>query len=751
MNNFKNLILHELNGKVARNLKQLDKNNAERNAAIQYLANGNDVKTLRELPDDIVKSVLWRNPKLYDELSPEQQQSEVIQQAQQENQIRKDFDPKLIQQIENPSIELQNYIINKNPTFIKYINNPSFEAQRRVVSSNPSLVKYIKNPSNEIMEIAKSALHPLEIMKDMCKTGDIVRDLAIAAVSSDKKALKILLDSNLVGESTRTDSQILKAALAADPTAIEYLAENGLATPEYQRFAIEQNPDIIKMMPEYFYLDDLNLVQYARDQKRKLNDIRKKGRIKQIQDDPFIIDILKDVTPEEQELADSIKQKISNNVVPYALKITPSTSDALTDFIVDRIIGRQEKTPELRSACAHILSSKADDPEIKYQLLKKFPNIIGSIPDNQITPQDISLVKDYGGETVIEQFLLSNPHRNLPANIQKALVYDGNSLNHKILRILKTMDNFDHSLLYSDKDINAYKTDDNNQKSTHGYIGNEPNYNAKELKDYKDQKTSVIINEYDNVTIPLVKQFIQKLQEQKKLFTEQQKKSVDELFSKEKLSEFFNYNIENVTPDKLQIIQKQIDVVYNDRNKYYQQWVDKCNNIISDIMDEFVKVTDTKYDWVTVFTTRNGEMNSIGVIKDKNGKKNYDDQSKIISTIPDGAVKSKHKTIPLSFHMNEKTKNTYIHFLDVSSKQELDKRFNFIHDFLINIQQTIKTILRTQIRNLDILLEYPYSSIDLHEVERKIKQAQADEEERKRQYRNPSWDYIKKLMDNGEI
>lgn len=725
MNNFKNLILHELNGKVARNLKQLDKNNAERNAAIQYLANGNDVKTLRELPDDVIKSVLWRNPKLYDELSPEQQQSEVIQQAQQENQIRKDFDPKLIQQIENPSIELQNYIINKNPTFIKYINNPSFEAQRRVVSSNPSLIKYIKNPSNEIMEIAKSALHPLEMMKDMCKTGDIVRDLAIAAVSSDKKALKILLDSNLVGESTRTDSQILKAALAADPTAIEYLAENGLATPEYQRFAIEQNPDIINMMPEYFYLDDLNLVQYARDQKRKLKDIRKKGRIKQIQDDPFIIDILKDVTPEEQELADNIKQKISNDIVPYALKITPSTSDALTDFIVDNIVSRQEKTPELRSACAHILSSKPDDPEIKYQLLKKFPNTIGSIPDDQITPQDITLVKDYGGETAIEQFLLSNPHRNLPANVQKALVYDGNSLNHKILRILKTMDNFDNSLLYSDKDINAYKTDDSQEiQYKDKYDDDELSYSVKQSRAFeadKKQKIQQTIEEYDNDVIPVANEFINKLREQKQNLVEKQKIPVDELFSKEKLSQFFNYNIKNVTPDKLQIIQKQIDVVYNDRNKYYQQWIDKCNNLLDDIINELTKTTDTQYDYVFTFTT------------------------------PRGSTSEKRKTIYLSFYMDEGVKNTYKHFLDVSSKSELDQRFQFLNRFLINIKNTITYLFQTKIRFLDTLLEYPYSSIDLHEVERTIKQVQADEEERKRQARNPSLDYIRKLMANGEI
>ena len=241
------------------------------------------------------------------------------------------MNPQAVAGMENPSRDVQMYILTHHEALCHLIKNPIPEIQYQQIAQDPRSILTIENPSNEAINVALAKDGSLiEYFKDATE------DQYIIAVTNSGVAI------NLIPEEKQTHDVQMKAVLNT-PKALQYIKQpqddviiealrhepgliNILENPsqEVKLFAIQQNPAVVlDLKNPWDHVEDINV------HNQKIHDlwaaaislngylIRNCGkafpdlREPAIQQNPFAVTCIKDATHEEIDLALSINPQIA--------------------------------------------------------------------------------------------------------------------------------------------------------------------------------------------------------------------------------------------------------------------------------------------------------------------------------------------------------------------------------------------------------------------------------------------------------
>ena len=140
--------------------------------------------------------------------------------------IRKN--PRIIQDIKNPCLEMQLEAVNMQPMSIMYIEDPYLEVQLEAVNIHGFLIQFIKNPCLEVQLAAiRRDINSIRYIKNPHK------EVQIKLLENDEKNINYLLKYlNLYSEEKllELDKIFIKSLINCNlltDSALNYLSKNG--------------------------------------------------------------------------------------------------------------------------------------------------------------------------------------------------------------------------------------------------------------------------------------------------------------------------------------------------------------------------------------------------------------------------------------------------------------------------------------------------------------------------------------------
>ena len=246
--------------------------------------------------------------------------------------------PYKIQDLINPSKELQIAAIQTDPSVIQFISNPSEKIQLLAITINPSTIRYISNPTKDV-QLTAVKISPSVIQHIKAPSKDII----LAAIERDFSVIKTIPNPS---------EELQLIAIKKNPEAIQYIkhptieaqlevihtSQNKKLIEKVEMDMVKENPGVIAILPNPSEAVQLEAVKADLFVIGKIKEPSKQVQLTAIQKSIYSIQNIPNPTPKVlfQAIKLSSNDPFFINILPESLQITAvQTKPNLFSLITD--------------------------------------------------------------------------------------------------------------------------------------------------------------------------------------------------------------------------------------------------------------------------------------------------------------------------------------------------------------------------------------------------------------------------------